>query len=248
MPALLAAAVPLAAAEGPVAPWAGFPRQEYAWAKEVVTAAHMDLGRVKAVVEAHPAAANATIDWGFGDWETPLGAAAHMGRREIAEYLLEKGARLDIFAAAMLGMTEVVKAMVAARPGIEGTLGPHGIPLLSHARAGGERGKETLAYLETLPAAGRGIPTPPLDRERRKLFAGVYQIEGGPRAEVKLLSPDQLGLMVESASPRLHHAGNEVFYPAGVPRVRVEFEMKNGKPAGMRITDGPMVVQAKRIE
>ena len=248
MPGFLAAAVPLAAADGPVAPWAGFPRQEYAWAQQVVGAAHRDLNQVKAVVEVHPAAVNAAVDWGFGDWETPLGAASHTGRREIAEYLIENGARLDIFAAAMLGMTEVVKTMVAARPGIEATLGPHGIPLLSHARVGGERAKETLAYLETLPAAGRGIPTPPLVAERRKLFAGVYQIEGGPRAEIKLLSPDQLGLLVEGASPRLHHAGNEVFYPAGVPRVRVEFEMKEGKPAGMRITDGPLVVHAKRID
>ena len=44
---------------------------------------------------------NASWDWGGGDWETGLGAAAHMGRRDIAELLLGRGARLDLFAAAI---------------------------------------------------------------------------------------------------------------------------------------------------
>jgi hypothetical protein len=246
-PAFLAAA-PLAAAGTAGKSWEGFPRQEDAWVKEVVGAAHSDLARVRAVVEAHPTAANAAFDWGFGDWETPLGAAAHTGRREIAEYLLEKGARLDLFAAAMLGWTEVVKGIVESRPGIEATLGPHGIPLLAHARAGGAKARETLAYLETLPAAGRGIPTPPLADERRKVFVGTYEFDGGRKAEIKLSSPSQLSITVENMPPRwIHHAGNEAFYPAGAPRVRIEFDLREEKPVVMRIVDGPLVVTATRI-
>lgn len=161
-----------------------------------------------------------------------------------------KKARGSIFfAATMLGMTDVVKAMVAARPGVEATLGPHGIPLISHARLGGEPAKANLAYLETLPGASKGILTPPLDNERRKAFLGTYQFEGGGlKVEIKLSSPGQLSLVVEKADSRwIHHAGNETFYPAGVPHVRVAFEFKDQKPSLMRITDGPLVWIAKPI-
>jgi hypothetical protein len=245
LPAFLAVAQATSASSRP---WQGFPQQDYAWAKEVVLAAHSDLARVKAVVDAHPAAANAVIDWGFGDWESGLGAAAHMGRRDIAEYLLSMGARLDLFAAAMLGMTDAVKHMVAARPGVEASLGPHGIPLIAHARAGGERARETLAYLESLPGASKGSPTPPLDAERRRVFVGTYQFDGGPKAEIRLSSPNQLSLVIDGAQPRwIHHAGNEAFYPAGVPKVRIEFGLQDGRPVSLRIVDGPAVASAQRI-
>ena len=59
---------------------------------------------------------NACWDWGGGDWETALGGASHMGEREIALFLLERGARLDVFAAAMLGNVGVVRALLDARP------------------------------------------------------------------------------------------------------------------------------------
>ena len=103
---------------------------------EFVSVAHGDLERVKALLTQEPALINATWDWGGGDWETGLGAAAHMGRRDIAETLLANGARLDLFAAAMLGKTEIVKAILSAFPEMRQAKGPHGIPLLVHARAG----------------------------------------------------------------------------------------------------------------
>src|SRR5688572_3148689 len=68
-----------------------FPRQPANRVREVVGASHRDLEKVKSLVDEHPALANATWDWGFGDWETPLGAASHVGQPEIAEYLLAKG-------------------------------------------------------------------------------------------------------------------------------------------------------------
>ncbi len=92
---------------------------------------------------------NAAWDWGGGDWETGLGAAAHMGRRDIATFLLERGARLDLFAAAMLGDVGVVGAMLEAHPEMRGAPGPHGIPLVEHARVGGEHAREVLELLET---------------------------------------------------------------------------------------------------
>jgi len=103
-----------------------------------VGAAHGDLDCVKELLAEHPSLANACWDWGGGDFESGLGAAAHMGRRDIAEHLLALGARMDIFAAAMLGHLDIVKAIVTAQPEAATALGPHGIPLLRHATAGGE--------------------------------------------------------------------------------------------------------------
>jgi hypothetical protein len=110
--------------------------------------AHGDLEAVRAALAGHPTLANAAWDWGGGDWETALGAAGHMGRRDIAELLLDHGARLDIFVAAMLGEAEVVRAMLDAHPELREAKGPHGIPLRAHAEAGGETARAVLALLD----------------------------------------------------------------------------------------------------
>jgi len=115
---------------------------------EFVLKAHGDLGVVKQLLEQEPAIVNAAWDWGGGDWETGLGAASHVGRRDIAEYLLEHGARMDVFAAAMLGEVEIVRAMLEAQPELREARGPHGIPLLAHAEAGGEQAREVLDLLQ----------------------------------------------------------------------------------------------------
>jgi hypothetical protein len=65
------------------------------WSQAIVTS------RVSRVAGREPALVNAAWDWGAGDWETM--ARPHMGRRDIALYLLERGARMDVFAAAILG-------------------------------------------------------------------------------------------------------------------------------------------------
>jgi len=121
--------------------------------QEFVGNAHGNLQRVEELLREEPALINASWDWGGGDWETALGAAAHMGRVDIATYLLEQGARPDLFAAAMLGQTPVVSAIVEARPAARNLRGPHGITLLAHARAGGEGAAAVVAYLETLEVA-----------------------------------------------------------------------------------------------
>jgi hypothetical protein len=117
---------------------------------EFVLKAHGDLGVVKQLLEREPTIVNAAWDWGGGDWESALGAAAHVGRRDIAEYLLEHGARMDLFAAAMLGETEIVRAMLEAQPTLRDARGPHGIPLLAHAEAGGERAGKVLDLLQAV--------------------------------------------------------------------------------------------------
>lgn len=114
--------------------------------KEFVGAAHGDLEKVKSLLAEHPSLINACWDWGGGDYETALGGAAHMGKRDIAEYLLAHGARLDLFAAAMLGKLSIVEAVVEAFSGVIETPGPHGIPLLRHAKMGGA--EAVVKYLE----------------------------------------------------------------------------------------------------
>jgi hypothetical protein len=126
------------------------PALEASLVEEFVGNAHGNFARVKELLEQHPNLVNATWDWGGGDFETALGAASHMGNKQIANYLLEHGARLDIFAAAMLGKLDVVKAALTAYPEAIDILGPHGIPLITHAEAGGEDAKAVLEYLESL--------------------------------------------------------------------------------------------------
>ncbi|MEP0803934.1 MAG: ankyrin repeat domain-containing protein [Chloroflexota bacterium] len=118
--------------------------------QEFVGNAHGNLERVKELLAQEPALVNATWDWGGGDFETALGAASHMGRRDIATFLLERGARLDLFAAAMLGKLDIVQAALEAFPQAIHTPGPHGIPLITHAEAGGEEAKAVLEYLFSL--------------------------------------------------------------------------------------------------
>ena len=119
--------------------------------RDFVANAHGDLDYVRSALADEPALTNAAWDWGGGDWESALGAAGHMGRRDIAELLLAHGARLDVFVAAMLGEVETVCAILAAHPETKDALGPHGIPLRAHAEAGGEQAR---AVLELLDAAG----------------------------------------------------------------------------------------------
>jgi hypothetical protein len=117
--------------------------------RDFVATAHGDLEAVRNALAGEPALANASWDWGGGDWETGLGAAAHMGRRDIAELLLAHGARLDVFAAAMLGEIEVVRAVLSAQREVRNNLGPHGIPLRAHAEAGGEQARPVLELLDS---------------------------------------------------------------------------------------------------
>ena len=126
------------------------PPLEDALVKDFVGAAHGNLDKVKQMLAQKPTLINATWDWGGGDWETALGGAGHMGRRDIAEYLLANGARIDVFVAAMLGKLEIVKAAVIAFPDTPNIKGPHGITLIRHAEAGGEQAAAVKAYLESL--------------------------------------------------------------------------------------------------
>ena len=113
-----------------------------------VQAAHGSLETTRAMLDREPRLIRATWDWGGGDFETALGGASHMGLPDIAQYLLDHNARMDLFAAAVLGKIDIIKAAVAAFPGIHKVPGPHGIPLIVHAKKGGA--ESVVKYLESL--------------------------------------------------------------------------------------------------
>lgn len=115
--------------------------------------AHRSLEKVRELVEATPLLANACWDWGGGDFETPLEAAAHTGGRDIAEYLLSKGARPTIYAAGMLGQLDLVKAFLAVDPRAHLVPGPHGFTLLHCVKKGGDAAKPVLDWL-----LAQGVP------------------------------------------------------------------------------------------
>jgi hypothetical protein len=186
--------------------------------------------------------ANAAWDWGFGDWETPLGAAAHTGRRSIAACLLEHGARIDIFAAAMLGHLETVRALLSASPALARTRGPHGITLLAHAHAGGPSAAAVADYLAAIPDAD--IPEtdlPTTDNERDALL-GRYTFGPGEtdHFEVKFARQLQIQRSGQGARPlRRKNAGE--YAPSGTPAVTIRFEK-----ATLTIIDGPLTLIATR--
>jgi hypothetical protein len=112
-----------------------------------VQGAHTDLDATRQMLEGDARLTKATWDWGGGDFETAIGAAGHMGRRDIAALLLDRGAALDLFVAAMLGELTIVRAVLEARPSLVRVPGPHGIPLIAHAKAGGPAAAAVLDYV-----------------------------------------------------------------------------------------------------
>lgn len=118
--------------------------------QDFVIYAHSDLKMVKQLLEKESGLLNAAVDWGAGDYETGLGGASHMGRKDIVEYLLGHGARIDIFCAAMMGMLPAVKAMLELEPALIDARGPHGFTLHFHAQVGQEDAKPVLDYLQSI--------------------------------------------------------------------------------------------------
>ena len=106
--------------------------------REFVIAGHGNLAAIQALLTAEPRLLNAANEWGPGDTETAIQGAAHVGSREVAEYLLAQGAPLELMTAAMLGRRAVVEEFLAADAAAIHSRGAHGIPLLCHAAFSGD--------------------------------------------------------------------------------------------------------------
>ncbi len=224
-----------------------FPSHDPAIVREVVGASHTRLDRVRELVEARPALAKATWDWGFGDWESALGAASHMGRRDIAEVLIAHGARPDLFTFAMLGNLAVVKAAIEAQPGIQRIPGPHGITLLQHARAGGAA--EVVSYLESVGGADERATSLDVSESEQEVYLGRYEFDEGEDG-VFVVTRNSRGLLAIQRGGQFSRVLNRVeahgFAPGGAADVRIRFDVSNGRATSLTIHDPVPVVRAIR--
>ncbi len=120
--------------------------------QDFVIFAHFDLAMTKQLLAKEPKLITATMDWGGGDWESGLNGASHLGNKDIVNFLLEKGARMDIFCAAMMNQLDAVRQFLTLQPALIDALGPHGITLHKHAQMG--KAKEVYEYLQTIKKIG----------------------------------------------------------------------------------------------
>lgn len=120
--------------------------------KEFVTVAHGNFQRTQEMLENEHLLLHVSNDWGGGDYESAIEAAGHTGNKEIAQYLLGKGARYNIYLACMLGHLETVKNVLTFNPSLLNSKGPHGLTMLHHARKGGDSSKPVEDYLMSIGA------------------------------------------------------------------------------------------------
>lgn len=226
---------------------------------EVVGKSHFDLERVKELVDHRPELARANWDWAFGDWESAIGAAAHVGRRDIVEYLLGKGARPNIFTYAVLGHYEVVKRMIETQPGVENIDGPHGIGLLVHAEAG-LRMKEDLTAeqienSERLVAYLKGLESiqekPYLEMtEAKEPYLGDYMYGDGEADgfSIKLNMRDMLSLgRLGAFGGGLYKLADNRFTYNGTPSVEVSFQVEEGKVVSLTVHEPDLTLKAMKV-
>ncbi len=230
---------------------ASFPTQDPDLVREVVLKAHGGYDRVRELVTPRPALAKAALDWGFGDWESALGAASHVGRRDIAELLIEHGARANLYTFAMFGQVDVVRATCEANPGIQRNPGPHGITLMSHARKGGDDAAAVVEYLETLGDADLVVTNLPLDDGVSASYVGNYEPEGAPGVVFRIAVNKRRKVLTFQRDERvgrfLNHLGNDEFSPGGAASVRISFNVDGGTARSLTIRDGDLVVRANRL-
>ena len=233
-----------------------YPAIQLAIASEVVGVAHFNLERLKELVDPRPELAKAEWDWGFGDWESAIAAASHVGRRDIADYLIRKGAVPTIFTYAMLGENKTVKAMIMAYPGIQRNFGPHGISLLQHARTGLQtegvnksNAQKLIDYLQSLGDADSRQYLNVEETEKWK-FLGDYKYGEGISDGVtiklnmrKLLSLGKLG----KSGGALWRIGENEFTYQGAPSVTIKFLIQNNQVISLSINEPGLILTATKI-
>jgi hypothetical protein len=235
-------------APGP-ALWPAFPGHDPEIARSAVGASHGRLDELKALVDPMPELAKSAHDWGFGDWEDCIGAASHVGSRECAEYLIERGAHPTIFTYAMLGNLDAVRAAIAATPGIQRAHGPHGITLMRHAVAGGERAASVVEYLNQLGDADTPFPSLPFTDADAAPFLGTYAFGPGDQ-DVFIASIARSGFVIAraGAAPRgLKRTADAEFHPVGAPNVRLRFALEAGRAASLSVHNFGPVLTARRV-
>ena len=124
--------------------------------KEFVVAGHKNLPLVKEMLLEYPNLIYAKYDWGNSDFEEAIEGAGHLGNKEIANYLISQGARVNLFVLTMLGKTDLVMPTLEAYPELVFAKGPHGFTLLHHANVG--ENKIMQEYLKAKGLEENNIP------------------------------------------------------------------------------------------
>jgi hypothetical protein len=227
---------------------ADFPRNDPERVSAVVGASHGNIDVVRQLVTEQPALAKSAWDWGFGDWETPLGAASHTGRHEIAELLIAHGAQPNVFSAAMMGHVDAVRAFLTVDPTLIRMPGPHGISLLAHASVGGAQAARVLDYLSGLGAEDTA-PGFAGDADVEARYGGRYRFEVDPVTEIGVAVRNGSLLVGAGEQPnsRVREVGPDVFHPTGAPAVRLRFEVVDGRARAMTIVDGLLTITGERV-
>jgi hypothetical protein len=227
---------------------------------EVVGVSHFNLDRLKVLVDNRPELARATWDWGFGDWETAIGAASHVGRKDIVRYLLSKGARPDLFTFAMLGAYEVVQSMIVHQPGIQQIAGPHGISLLQHARMGSlddtskkekQKYEKLINYLESLGDADVREKYLSLEQQEKSKYLGDYKYgEGaGDGFSIRLNMREMLSLgRIGAFGGALLMTSKNRYIYNGCPSTRISFTEENGVIVSMTVTEPDFELTAVKMK
>ncbi len=233
----------------PQEPAPGFPRNALDRVQSVVGASHSNFDRVRELVLEQPELAKASWDWGFGDWETALGAASHTGRREIAEFLIAHSARPTLFSAAMLGQVDTVRAFLTQDPALFRLPGPHGITLMRHAQSGGAEAASVVDYLtETFGSDDRPFGFPGDDALQAR-YGGSYRFPTTPPAVIQVGVRNRW-LMVgagDEPNSRVLQIAEHTFHPTGAPGVRLRFELEGGRAERLIVEDGPLQVTGVRV-
>jgi hypothetical protein len=227
-----------------------FPQTSRDQAKAIVSASHFRFDEVKRLVKENRALAKASWDWGFGDWETAIGAASHTGQRKIVEFLIENGARPTVFSFAALDKVDSLRAICVDIPGIQGTLGPHGINLMIHAKKA--KSKKVIEYLNDLGGADVSQPGRAISGSEAKPYLGAYQFGSGnaDRFEVAMgKSIKNIGIRKQGGTLRyLSMFEPHVFSIYGAENVTIRFDIDSGGIAGsLSVEHGSFKLSARRI-
>lgn len=227
---------------------------------EVVGKSHFDLDRVKELVENRPELSRSVWEWRFGDFESAIGAASHVGRRDIATYLISKGARPTIFTFAMLGTFSVIKSVVESIPDIQRISGPHGISLLDHAYAGERMEAEmtknevndlklTIDYLESLGDAGGEQYLDVSSEEQRKYLGNYKYGEGEQEGFTINLNMRQLLSLgpIGGFGGALYKIGENKFTYNGAPSVIITFEVHDDTIKSLTLSEPGFTVIAEKV-
>ena len=215
-------------------------------AREIVGASHGRTDRVRELLREDAGLAGAAWNWGFGDWETAIGAASHVGRADIIEILVAHGARPTIFTLATLDNVDALRAILDTMPDASNLEGPHSISLFDHARAG--KAERVMEFLE---ARGLKPERAFIERAAAEVYLGTYAWGDGETERFEVTWSDRMSAMMLKRTGGLSRGliptGPHTFHPGGGKHVNIRFEMEDNRAVRLHVPAPGRVLIAERM-